>query len=95
MSHRAGSAIFVAAVCALLFAFAFAAAPNSCAWGLDAYFWAGIAAVLVLMAAPAIRHGELPLLQRLGLSLGLAVTGIAVWAGGLFAANMQIICRLF
>jgi len=37
-------------LCVFLFAFAFVAAPHSCEWGLSAYFWTGVAGVLVLFA---------------------------------------------
>lgn len=40
------------ALYAALFAFAFVASPYSCEWGLSAYFFAGLAILLALAAAP-------------------------------------------
>lgn len=84
-----------AVLCSALFVFAFVAAPHSCEWGLDAYFWAGIAAALLLAAAPFTRWSKpaasTPLLQSL-LDVG---TVAAVWVAGLLVADVRIMCRLF
>ncbi len=95
MPKLAGTLVLAAAVYGALFAFAFAAAPKSCQWGLNTYFWTGVAAILTLMAAPMIRNTALPLLKRAALALGLGVLAAAVWFAGIFAANFQILCRLF
>ena len=94
MSRHASVAL-VAALCIGLFAFAFFAAPHACEWGLSAYFWSGVGVVLVLPALPFALHREQPLLKRSMFSLGLCVLGVMVWFGGLFIANVRIICRLF
>ena len=86
---------FVAALCLGLFAFAFVAAPQSCEWGLPAYFWSGVATVFVLVAAPFVLQFEQPVLTRVYLAIGSGALGFAVWVAGLFAANVRIICRLF
>lgn len=94
MSYLKGTLAFAAILCGGLFAFAFAAAPKSCEGGLNAYFWTGIAVVLVLMAMPILGTG-LPYPKRALFSLGLSVFSIAVWFGGLFAAPFKVLCRLF
>ena len=84
-----------AGICAAMFVFAFVAAPKSCEWGLGAYFWTGVAALLALGAAPLVLGGQAPLGRRLLLGFGFLVGGFAVWFAGLVAANIQIMCRLF
>ena len=83
------------AICAALFGFAFVAAPRSCEWGLAAYFWSGMAALVVLLAIPVAIRTDRSVLGRVALGLGLAAIGAAVWMAGLFAANVRIMCRLF
>jgi len=82
-------------LCVALFAFAFIAAPSSCEWGLDAYFWSGVASLVLLFAAPFVFRVEYSLLGRAGFAVGLLVLGAAVWFAGLFIANVRIMCRLF
>jgi len=84
-----------AALGAALFAFAFVAAPSSCEWGLGAYFWAGIACLVVLAALPFAVRLEASGVKRVGIGLALALGGVAIWIAGLFAANVRILCRLF
>jgi hypothetical protein len=95
MPKTAGTFMYAAILCSALFAFAFAAAPRSCQWGLNTYFWIGVAAILILMATPMIRNTALAPYKRVALSLGLGVLAAAVWFAGIFAANFQILCRLF
>ena len=78
-----------------LFAFAFVAAPKSCEWGLTAYFWLGVTALVILIAIPAVLRTDRTALQRAALGLAFAAFGAAVWTAGLFAANVRIMCRLF
>jgi len=92
---RHASASLVAALCIGLFGFAFLAAPHACEWGLSAYFCSGVGVVLVLLALPFVFHRERPLLKRGLFSLGLCALGVVVWFGGLFIANVRILCRLF
>ena len=95
MTARVRVAIGVAALSVALFAFAFVAAPKSCQWGSEAYFWTGIAALPAFFALPFLfRAGASPLV-RAGLGLAAVLAGCAVWLGGLFAANFRIICTLF
>lgn len=82
-------------VCAALFAFAFVAAPHACEWGLTAYFWSGVASLLILFATPFALRTDRTILVRVGLGFGFAVLGAAIWFAGLFAANVRILCRLF
>ena len=84
-----------AALCAALFAFAFVAAPHSCEWGLTAYFWSGVACVILAFALPFILDRSASLGRRYAWAFGLALATTGVWFGGLVAANVRIICRLF
>ena len=81
-------------LCFALFALAFVAAPRSCESGLSAYFWAGVAVVLTLLALPFVPPRP-PLATRVALALGLGVAGVVTWAIGLFTAGVRIMCRLF
>jgi len=83
------------AVCTAMFAFAFVAAPRSCEWGLAAYFWAGVASFLILLALPIVLRADRSVLFRIGLGVAFAGLGVGVWIGGLVAANVLIMCRLF
>ena len=83
------------ALCAALVGFAFVAAPKSCQWGYDAYFWTGVVCLIILFALPfAFRAGQ-SILRRAGLGVGFAIFGCGVWLAGVFAANFRIICALF
>jgi hypothetical protein len=79
----------------LLFAFAFVAAPKSCEWGLSAYTWTGLACVVGLGALPFFLRTEMTDWRRILTAAGLVVGTALVWLGGLFAANVRIMCRLF
>jgi hypothetical protein len=83
------------AVYAVLFAFAFVVAPHACEWGLTAYFWTGVVSVLAMGALPFVLPGDRTLAARIGVGLGLAIAGMGAWIGGIAAANVQILCRLF
>src|SRR5262245_57866408 len=73
---------------AALFAFAFVAAPKSCEWGLAAYFWLGVAALVALFALPMVLQTDRTALQRAAFGVGFAAFGAAVWIAGLFIANV-------
>ena len=92
---RYGWSLFIGgAFCVALLAFAFVAAPHSCEWGLTAYFTSGVFVVVGLMVLPFVFSRRLPPMQRCLLAFGFGAFGVAVWLGGLFAANLRIICRL-
>lgn len=80
-----------AAVWVALLGFAFFAAPHSCAWGLEAYTWTGIALLLVALLAPLWTDAP----RRGRHALGLAAVTLAVWCGGVVLADFQLLCRLF
>lgn len=84
-----------AALCAALIVLAFVAAPHSCEWGLETYFWSGIAVVFVLFTAPFVLERRRVLWLRLLIALGTGGLGVAVWVLGLVIANVRILCRLF
>jgi hypothetical protein len=86
---------FAIALWAITFAFAFVAAPRSCEWGLSAYFWSGLATLAVLFALPWMVEQRTPLRRPVLAGLSYAGIGLVVWTGGLFAANVRILCRLF
>jgi hypothetical protein len=87
--------IAAGAVAISLFAVAFWVAPRSCDGGLEFYFWYGVAALVVMLALPFVLSSSDSLLVRVGWALGFAIFGAGAWLGGLFAANVRIICRLF
>jgi hypothetical protein len=76
-----------------LFGFSFFAAPHD--WALEAYFWAGVLVLLILMSIPWFLLTPTIIWQRVLFSLGFALLSTFVWLGGLFAANIRIITRLF
>jgi hypothetical protein len=78
-----------------IFVFAFIVAPHACEGGLDVYFWCGIAALAALLALPFVTHMSDSLLTSLGWAVGFLVLGFGAWLGGLVAANVRIVCRLF
>jgi hypothetical protein len=86
---------YATGICAGLFAFAFVAAPYSCEWGLNAYFVLGLVAMIALFFVPVGLWHEAAVAKRILLGLGLAAFGLATWLAGIFAANMQLLCRLF
>jgi len=79
----------------IIFALAFAVAPHACEGGLGVYFWCGVAALVALLVVPFVTHMSGSLLASLGWAVGFLVLGFGVWLGGLVAANVRIICRLF
>lgn len=84
-----------AACCVALVLFAFVAAPHSCEWGLSAYFWAGVACVVLLAAMPFALPSASSIQHRLPIAFALAGAACASWVAGLFIANVRILCRLF
>jgi len=94
-SNNARATWIAGCICTALFAFSFVAAPKSCEWGLTAYFWSGVAALLVLFAVPIALRTDRPALLRAAFGAGFVACGAATWIAGLFAANVRIMCRLF
>ena len=95
MTPRTQTLATCGVVMAALFVFAFVAAPQSCEWGLTAYFWSGVGTVVTLLAVPLILRTDSPVPRRVAVSLGFAAISLGVWVAGLFAANVRIMCRLF
>jgi hypothetical protein len=80
---------------AALFGFAFVASPKACEWGLSAYFWSGVAVILILFIAPFYLRRHESTGKRIGTALLAGGAGLAIWISGLFIADIQIMCRLF
>ena len=95
MTRRNVTIVAAIAICAAMFGASLALGRRSCEGGLDAYFWIGIAAIVLLLALPLVARFAGSLLASVGWSLGLAALGVATWIGGLAAGNFQILCRLF
>jgi hypothetical protein len=95
MTRRTLAVAGGAALSGALFVFAFVAAPHSCQWGNDAYFWSGVACLVMLFAMPFAFRAAESIVGRAGLALGFVVFGCGVWFAGLAAANFRIICKLF
>lgn len=80
---------------AALLVLAFVAAPHSCAWGLATYFWAGVVLILGQAVATFVLLRDRTTARRVVLAGLAALVGAGVWLAGLFAANFQLLCRLF
>jgi hypothetical protein len=74
---------------------AFVFAPRACEGGLDLYFWSGVAGLVMLVSLPFVVHLGGSILGSIGWAFGFFLLGVGVWLGGLVAANVQILCRLF
>jgi len=77
-----------------LFVFAFIAAPDACQWGLNAYAIAGLATIVTVAVLP-FAGGTRLVRSRGASSILLGMAAVAVWIGGVFASNFQLLCRLF
>ncbi len=87
--------LFIPASSAALLALAFVAAPHSCAWGLATYFWTGVVLIVGNAVATFALLCDRTTARRV-LMAGLAALVVGgVWFAGLFAANFQLLCRLF
>lgn len=95
MNGTAKVLLLVAALCASLNLFAFLAAPRSCEWGSDTYFWAGIIVVLLSAAMPFFFRAGHKIVYRLILGIGMACTVVAAWVMGFSLSGMILMCRLF
>lgn len=87
--------LFLPASSAALLVLAFVAAPHSCAWGLATYFWTGVVLILGQAIAAFVLLRDLTTARRVALAGLAALAGAGVWLAGLFAANFQLLCRLF
>ncbi len=87
--------LFLPASSIALLVLAFMAAPHSCAWGLATYFWAGVALILGQAVAAFALLRDRTTARRVALAGLAALVGAGVWLAGLFAANFQLLCRLF
>jgi hypothetical protein len=88
---------FIAAtvVSLMLVSVAFWVAPYAGEGGFETYLQCGTVALIVLAALPfALRSGN-SLSIRVVSALGFVVLGAVVWVVGLFAANVNFLCRLF
>jgi len=79
----------------VVFVLAFVVAPHACEGGLGLYFWCGVAALVALLALPFATRMSGSFLASLGWAVGFLALGFGIWLGGLVAANVRIICRLF
>ena len=83
------------AVLILLVCVAFFLAPRACEGGFEIYLQCGIAALIVLAALPFVWRSGSSLAIRAVSSLGFVASGVVAWVVGLFAANVNFLCRLF
>jgi len=95
VSRSTHGVIAAGAISIALFAFAFWIAPSACEGGFELYFGVGLAALAVLLALPFVVRSGSSVLVRIGWALGFVVFGAAFWVAGLFAANVNFLCRLF
>jgi hypothetical protein len=89
-------AIGIAAIVALCQAsVAFWIAPRSCDGGLEFYAAVGVGALVVMASLPfVLRSGETTT-GRFGWAFVFVLMSVVAWAGGLFAADVRLLCRLF
>ena len=93
---RASQCFIAAAVVSLVLVFvAFWVAPHACEGGFETYVQCGTVALIVLAALPFVSRSGNSLSIRVVSALGFVVLGAAVWVVGLFAANVNFLCRLF
>ena len=95
MSRTWQLVIAIAAVALSLLGVAFWSAPRSCEGGFETYFLCGLAALAVMLALPFVLRISDSLFARIALALGLVLLGAALWVGGLAAADVRFLCRLF
>jgi hypothetical protein len=79
----------------LLVSVAFWIAPRACEGGFEIYLLCGVAALIVVAALPFILLSGSSLAVRAASALGFVVLGTVAWVVALFAANVNILCRLF
>ena len=95
MSRASQCIIAAAVVLILLVSIAFFVAPRACEGGFEIYLQSGIVALIVLPALPFILRSGNSLAVRVVSGLGFVVLGAIAWVIGLFAANVNFLCRLF
>jgi len=95
MSRTSQCFIAAAVVLLLLVAVAFLVAPRACEGGFEIYLQCGIVAFIVLAALPFLLRSGNSLAVRVVSGLDLVVLGAVTWVIGLFAANVNFLCRLF
>ena len=95
MSRASQCIIAAAVVLLLLVSIAFFVAPRACEGGFEIYLQSGIVAFIVLAALPFILRSDNSLAVRVVSGLGLVVLGAIAWVVGLFAADVNFLCRLF
>jgi hypothetical protein len=74
-----------------LLAFAFVAQPHGCAWGTDAYAYAGLAVVGLAVVLPWLRTG-LAWLRRLQRAVAFGFAAFAVAVAGFWLAELPLLC---
>ena len=93
---RNSNAIACAAIVALCQAgVAFWSAPRSCEGGLELYAATGVAAIVVMASLPFVAGRGESIAGGVGWSLSFVLLGVGGWIGGLFVADVRLLCRLF
>jgi hypothetical protein len=87
--HRVTATLLAALVA--LFVFAFVARPYGCAWGTDAYGYAGLGVIALGVGLPWLRRDR-TWLERLQLTVAWGFAAFAVTVAGLFAADLPLFC---
>jgi hypothetical protein len=75
--------------------FGFIAAPHSCAWGLNAWFIAGVLVGITCVVTPFRSPGARVVRSPLGSAVILGGACFLVWCLGIAIADFQLLCRLF
>jgi hypothetical protein len=89
------AAVIAAVLVAALVGLAFVIAPRACRGGLQLYAWAGVGVVAVLLTLPSVVRAGRGALARTLWTVGLVALGMLAWVGGIVAANVPIMCRMY
>ena len=93
MRRRTSAYSIVAAMCLLQLGLALVAAPYGCEWGLAAYAWVGVFALLVLLSMPYLLRRAFQRHSRMPASLGFAMLFLFIWLLGWFVGFANSACR--
>jgi hypothetical protein len=93
MRRRTTAYSIVGSLCFVLLLMAMITAPYGCEWGLAAYLWSGVGAVLVVLSMPYFMRRAFVRHSRMPAALGFAMLALFTWLVGWFVAFANSACR--